>query len=109
VGAGELVVFNVLTTKREGTDARVTRDYRHRRRRRHRDGRDESRVAPPSRAVGARGAGISGESYPQQAYAPPADDKDRQIAQLKELAELKAQVILTEEEFAAQKAQVLGG
>jgi hypothetical protein len=51
---------------------------------------------------------------PQQAYAeappPPAatDDRDRQIAQLKELADLKAQGILTEEEFAAQKAEVLG-
>ena len=49
---------------------------------------------------------------PQQQYAeppPPAtDDRDRQIAQLKELADLKAQGILTEEEFAAQKAQILG-
>jgi Short C-terminal domain len=48
---------------------------------------------------------------PQQAYAapPPAeDDRDRQIAQLKELADLKAQGILTEEEFAAQKAEILG-
>jgi hypothetical protein len=49
---------------------------------------------------------------PQQAYAAPppaADDRDRQIAQLKELADLKAQGILTDEEFAAQKAQILGG
>jgi hypothetical protein len=52
---------------------------------------------------------------PQEAYAqppppPPAtDDRDRQIAQLKELADLKAQGILTEEEFAAQKAEILGG
>jgi hypothetical protein len=54
------------------------------------------------------------EAYPpQQAYAqppPPAeDDRDHQIAQLKELADLKAQGILTEEEFAAQKAEILGG
>jgi hypothetical protein len=57
------------------------------------------------------------QGYPpqEQAYAqppppPPAtDDRDRQIAQLKELADLKAQGILTEEEFAAQKAEVLGG
>jgi hypothetical protein len=51
--------------------------------------------------------------YPpeQQAYAaPPAEDpRDKQISQLKELADLKAQGILTEEEFAAQKAQILGG
>ena len=54
------------------------------------------------------------EAYPpQQAYAAPppsaGDDRDRQIAQLKELADLKAQGILTEEEFAAQKAEILGG
>jgi hypothetical protein len=55
------------------------------------------------------------QGYPpqQQEYAqpppPPAtDDRDRQIAQLKELADLKAQGILTEEEFAAQKAEILG-
>jgi hypothetical protein len=52
------------------------------------------------------------QGYPQEAYAAPpppaADDRDRQIAQLKELAELKAQGILTEEEFAAQKAEILG-
>jgi Short C-terminal domain len=53
------------------------------------------------------------QGYPQEAYAQPeaapaADDRDRQIAQLKELADLKAQGILTEEEFAAQKAQILG-
>ena len=52
------------------------------------------------------------QGYPQETYAeppPPAtDDRDHQIAQLKELADLKAQGILTEEEFAAQKAQILG-
>ena len=51
------------------------------------------------------------EQQPQQAYAapPPAEDRDKQIAQLKELADLKSQGILTEEEFAAQKAEILGG
>ena len=49
------------------------------------------------------------EPPPQQYAAPPADDRDKQIAQLKELADLKAQGILTEEEFAAQKAEILGG
>ena len=39
--------------------------------------------------------------------AAPAAGTDP-IAQLKELAELKAQGILTEEEFAAQKAKILG-
>jgi len=52
---------------------------------------------------------------PEQTYAepPPApsatDDRDRQLAQLKELGELKAQRVITEEEIAAQKAQILGG
>jgi hypothetical protein len=54
--------------------------------------------------------GYPQQGYPQETYSqpPPADDRDRQIAQLKELADLKAQGVLTEEEFAAQKAQILG-
>jgi Short C-terminal domain len=43
---------------------------------------------------------------PQQ--APPAAPARDPVAQLKDLAELKAQGILTEEEFAAQKAKILG-
>jgi hypothetical protein len=41
---------------------------------------------------------------PAPAAAPAADP----IQQLKELAELKQQGILTDEEFAAQKAKILG-
>ena len=54
------------------------------------------------------------QAQPQEAYAPPppppsaTDDRDRQLAQLKQLADLKAQGVLTEEEFAAQKAEILG-
>ena len=48
----------------------------------------------------------------QQTYAPPppapAPPPADPIAQLKDLAELKAQGVLTEEEFAAQKARILG-
>jgi Short C-terminal domain len=40
---------------------------------------------------------------PPAAAAPAADP----VAQLKELADLKTQGILTEEEFAAQKAKIL--
>jgi hypothetical protein len=43
----------------------------------------------------------------QPAPAPAAAEPDT-ISQLKELADLKAQGILTEEEFAAQKAKILG-
>ncbi|MGZ4426478.1 MAG: SHOCT domain-containing protein [Nocardioidaceae bacterium] len=48
----------------------------------------EAQAPPPAQAVPA---------------APPVDP----IKQLKELAELKQQGILTEEEFAAQKAKIL--
>ncbi len=48
---------------------------------------------------------------PQQAAAPaapaPASEQST-IEQLKELAALKDQGVLTEEEFAAQKAKILG-
>jgi uncharacterized phage infection (PIP) family protein YhgE len=48
------------------------------------------------------------EPPPQQYVQPaPAPEPDP-IEQLKELAELKDQGILTEEEFAAQKAKILG-
>jgi hypothetical protein len=42
-----------------------------------------------------------------QVAAPAADTND-QLAQLEKLAALKDQGILTEEEFAAKKAQILG-
>jgi hypothetical protein len=48
---------------------------------------------------------------PQPAPAPaaaPAASTDDTITQLQKLGELKAQGILTEEEFAAQKAKILG-
>jgi hypothetical protein len=67
-----------------------------------------------SRRQAERWSGQEQGYPPQDAYAEPpsapaaADPRDVQIAQLKELAELKAQGILTEEEFAAQKAKILG-
>jgi hypothetical protein len=45
---------------------------------------------------------------PQAAQAPPPPAAASTIDQLKELGELKSQGILTEEEFAAQKAKLLG-
>jgi Short C-terminal domain len=51
----------------------------------------------------------------QQAYAPPpppqqaaAPAQDDMLTQLQKLGELKAAGVLTEEEFAAQKAKILG-
>jgi Short C-terminal domain len=49
--------------------------------------------------------------YAQQAPPPPpapAASEDDKLAQLERLGQLKAQGILTEEEFAAQKAAILG-
>lgn len=51
------------------------------------------------------------QAYEQQAPLPPppaAAPQQDMVAQLKQLAELKDQGILTEEEFAAQKAKILG-
>ena len=52
---------------------------------------------------------------PQQAYAPPppppepaAPAQADVLGQLQQLGELKAAGVLTEEEFAAQKAKILG-
>jgi hypothetical protein len=47
------------------------------------------------------------QEYQQAPAAAPAPAADP-IQQLKDLADLKAQGILTEEEFAAQKAKILG-
>ena len=54
--------------------------------------------APPEEAAPAEPA----------APAPAAPDSDDRYAQLKQLGELKAQGVLTEQEFAAEKARVLG-
>ena len=48
------------------------------------------------------------QQAPPPAQAAPAPAAGSTIDQLKELGELKSQGILTEEEFAAQKAKILG-
>lgn len=55
------------------------------------------------------------QDYPppgyQQQYeepAPPADDMSAKLEQLKQLGELKAQGVLSEAEFQAQKSRILG-
>ena len=71
--------------------------------------------------MGARSAQRSAAAnQPQEAPPAPADeaaepeaaapeaDVNTQIDQVKQLAALKDQGILTEEEFAAKKAQILG-
>jgi hypothetical protein len=49
------------------------------------------------------------QAQPVAAAPAPAAPVPDPIAQLKDLADLKAQGILTEEEFATQKARILGG
>jgi Short C-terminal domain len=67
-----------------------------------------------SKRQGERWAAQEQQQYAQQAPPPqaapaaPASGEGSTIEQLKELGELKAQGILTEEEFAAQKAKLLG-
>jgi hypothetical protein len=54
-------------------------------------------------------AAVQAQAAPaQMAPAQPQGGGSSMIDQLKELGELKAQGILTEEEFAAQKAKILG-
>lgn len=48
------------------------------------------------------------EQYAQQQPVAQADDTNDQIAQLEKLAQLKDQGILTQAEFDAKKAQILG-
>ena len=59
----------------------------------------QSRMAPPP------------QQQPQMAPPPPPAPvaQESTLDQLKDLAELKQQGILTEEEFAAQKAKILAG
>ena len=65
-----------------------------------------------SRRQGQRWAQQEEQQMQQQAPAPaqaaPAPPAESAIDQLKQLGELKSQGILTEEEFAAQKAKILG-
>jgi len=48
------------------------------------------------------------QQAPPPAPAPAAPAEDDMISQLKQLAELHDQGVLTDEEFAAQKAKLLG-
>ena len=79
--------------------------------------RQAVRYADQDQAIAAnRGAGYaqgyqqaSGQPVYQDAPPPaPAAEEPDLATQLRELAQLKADGILTEEEFAAQKAKLLG-
>jgi hypothetical protein len=65
----------------------------------------QQQVAPPPVAVGAGPTPAMVVSQPPAAAPESMDDK---LSQLERLAQLHAQGILTDEEFAAQKAAILG-
>jgi hypothetical protein len=63
-----------------------------------------------SRRQASRWAQQDAEAYPPQQYAPPpppAGGGEDVIEQLQKLAALRDQGVLTEEEFATQKARLL--
>ncbi len=73
-------------------------------------------VAGTATAVSGRVARRQASKYdeqqqaaaPEAAAAPAAPQQDEQIAKLQELAQLNKQGVLSDEEFAAAKAKVLG-
>ena len=71
-------------------------------------------VAGTATAVSGRVARRQAGRYDQQAqqeYAEPApapSEQDEQIAKLQDLAQLHTQGVLSDEEFAAAKAKILG-
>lgn len=71
-----------------------------------------------SRRQAERWAAQDAYASPREAYreppppaptAPAAASGEDRVQQLKELADLKEQGVLSEEEFAAEKARILGG
>jgi membrane protease subunit (stomatin/prohibitin family) len=75
-------------------------------------------ISGTATAVSGRVARRQAARYdePQQEYAPPAPAQaapaapaqDDQVAKLQDLAQLNKQGVLTDEEFAAAKAKILG-
>jgi membrane protease subunit (stomatin/prohibitin family) len=62
-----------------------------------------------ARRQSARYADEDAQQYQQQAQAaPPPEPEDDSAAQLQNLAQLHSQGVLTDEEFAAAKAKILG-
>jgi hypothetical protein len=75
--------------------------------------RQASRFAGRDAQIAAdRNQAYAEQTAPQQAdyqQSPEPSDAPDRLEQLKTLGELKAQGVLTEEEFAREKAKILGG
>jgi hypothetical protein len=74
--------------------------------RRHQDQHFAEQDAPAEEEPGSAQAEDSGQAIPEQRSSPSTSDR---LSQLKELGELKSSGVLTEQEFADQKARILGG
>ena len=70
--------------------------------------RSAQRSAEAAQAQDAPPADAPADEYAAPEAAAPEAAESSQIEELKQLAALKDQGILTEEEFAAKKAQILG-
>ena len=75
---------------------------------------EEEQSAQDEQAAKAQAYDQQQAAAQQQAYAAPppqpaAPAQDDMLTQLQKLGELKAAGVLTEEEFAAQKAKILAG
>src|SRR4051812_2366511 len=71
-------------------------------------GRDAQIYADRQQAYDQQTAAAAPPPPPPAAPAPAAVDEGAMIEQLKQLAELHTQGVLTDDEFAAQKAKLLG-
>jgi hypothetical protein len=69
--------------------------------------RQANKYAEQDAAYTQQQAAAMGQGLDQSAYAPAPAEPDY-TAELEQLAQLKAQGILTEEEFQAKKKQILG-
>ena len=73
---------------------------------RYRDRRLEPRKPPSSRTL-VRAGPLPESSTPRRHRPAPAAGGESRVQKLKDLADLKEQGVLTEEEFAAEKARIL--
>ena len=70
--------------------------------------RQQQRWAQQGQAAAPAAPAPAAASAPAPAAAPAGGDMDAKIAQLKQLGELRDAGILTDAEFDAKKAQILG-
>jgi hypothetical protein len=66
-------------------------------------------IAPAVAGAGVPGAGVPGAGVPAPPAPAPGVPGDDLIARLQQLGQLRQQGILTDQEFAAAKQQILGG